>query len=591
MSTRPPGTWRYNLVFGLLLVALGLMVARLSLLMRDERPRAAELARRQQRRVFHMPARPGHIFARTRGSYIVVAGSERVPSCFADPAIIPDGELPEAALGVARALGRAPREVMDDLLARRDKRFVWLEREIGEPEREAVEALDLRAVGISEEWRRYYPNGPLAATVLGFRRRDGRGGGGLELAMEPYLRHEDGRRVVLADSRRRPVYPLGDQCTPPRDGSSVYLCLDTEIQRYLEEAVHESVATYGLPDKTWAAGVVVDPSTGEVLAMCSAPSFDPGRFRAEDLPRAVNRAISMPFEPGSVMKPVFAAAAVQAGLVRYGSEIYCEQGVFRVPRGGTIRDHGKRYDHLSVEDIVVYSSNIGMAKIGLLLGNSRLYTVASRFGLGRQTGIELPGEDAGILRDLQKWNGYSTPRIPFGQEMSVTSLQLAMAYAALINGGELLRPRLVDHIRGPDGEIVRAGQREVVARVLSERTSAQTRRVLGQVVERGTGKSCRMSRWTSMGKTGTAQIPGPGGYVDGAYTASFVGAAPVDRPRLLCVISVYWPDPDKGYYGSKVAAPYVRDVLERSLTYLEVPGDRTLCPRPSRRGPSAVAHR
>ncbi|MFW6132426.1 MAG: peptidoglycan D,D-transpeptidase FtsI family protein [Planctomycetota bacterium] len=591
MSRRAPGTWRYDLLFGLLLAALGLLTVRLALLMRHERPRAAELARRQQQRVFHLPARPGHIFARTRGAYLVLAGSERVPSCFVDPAIVPEDEMADTAVAVARALDMHPREVMEELLARRRKRFAWIKRELSPGEAQAVRDLDLRAVGILREWRRYYPNGPLAATVLGFRRRDGAPGGGLELALASHLRASAGRRVVLADNRRRPLYASASESRAARDGRSVYLCIDVYIQRFLSQALRQSVERFGLDGKTWASGVVVDPHTGEVLAMDSVPGFDPAEVGPEDLPRTVNRAVSMPFEPGSVMKPVFAAAAVDAGVVDYATCIHCEDGRFRVPQGGTIRDHGQSYADLSVEDIVVHSSNIGMAKIGLMLGNRRLHAIARRFGLGRRTGIDLPGEDAGILRDLDKWNTYSTPRIPFGQEMSVTSLQLAMAFSALINGGEMLRPRLVDHVRSPDGEIVSRTRRTVVRRVLGEQTSAATREVLRKVVERGTGRTCKLSRWSSLGKTGTAQIPGPGGYADGAYTATFAGAAPADRPRLLCVISVYWPDQDKGYYGSKVAAPYVRRVLERSLDYLHVPSDRGVCPRPRLVAPEALARR
>ncbi|MBS3734977.1 MAG: penicillin-binding protein 2 [Phycisphaerae bacterium] len=591
MSRRAPGTWRYDLVFGLLLVALACLSVRLFLLVRHDRPRAVQRARRQQRRIFRLPARPGHVFARTRGAYVVLAGSERVPSCFADPAIIPDDRMYETAVAVGRALGRHPRDVLEDLLARRRKRFAWLAREIPAEQARAIRALDLRAVGIVKEWRRYYPNGPLASTLLGFRRRDGAPGGGLELALNTHLAARDGRRVVLADNRRRPLYAVDAESRPARDGRSIYLCLDVYIQRYLSEALRETVRRFNLPGRTWAAGVVVEPHTGNVLAMGSVPSFEASDVGPEDLSNAVNRVISMPFEPGSVMKPIFAAAAVDAGVVGYDTDIFCENGTFRVPRGGTIGDHGHCFAALSVMDIVVHSSNIGMAKIGLMLGNARLYAIARRFGLGEPTGIALPGEDAGILRDLDRWDTYSTPRIPFGQEMAVTSLQLAMAFSALINGGELLAPRLVDHIRAPDGQVVLRTPRRVVRRVISERTSAATREVLRQVVERGTGKSCKLSRWSSLGKTGTAQIPGRGGYVDGAYTATFAGAAPADRPRLLCVISVYWPDPKKGYYGSTVAAPYVRRVLEQSLEYLDVPGEGRFCPRPTARPAEAVARR
>ena len=196
-----------------------------------------------------------------------------------------------------------------------------------------------------------------------------------------------------------------------------------------------------------------------------------------------------------------------------------------------------------------------------------------RYGFGAKTGIGLPGESAGIVRPADQWNGYSLRRVPFGQEISVSALQLAMAFSALANGGQLLRPQLVDHVRDASNQVVWRGERQVVRRVVSARTAAQAVAVMEQVVQRGTGKACRLDRWSSFGKTGTGQIPGPGGYVEGAYTGSFVGGAPVRSPRVVCLISVYWPNKSKGYYGSKVAAPYVRKVLSRTLAYLDVPPD------------------
>ena len=188
-------------------------------------------------------------------------------------------------------------------------------------------------------------------------------------------------------------------------------------------------------------------------------------------------------------------------------------------------------------------------------------------------------------RDLQKWDGYSLRRVPFGQEVSCTSLQLAMAFCSLANGGLLLRPRLVDRIADPSGRVIWTGKRQVVRRVLHPDVAAETLGVMQEVIERGTGKACRLERWTAFGKTGTAEIPGPGGYVPGAYTGTFVGGAPASRPRILCLISVYWPDRSKGYYGGKVAAPYVKQVLEKTLLYLNVPGDKSQ--RVARRAPAA----
>jgi len=394
--------------------------------------------------------------------------------------------------------------------------------------------------------------------------------------MRQHLVPGEGRCVVLADQRRRPIWVVGEESRPPSDGHRVYLCLDAYIQGFLEKAVSDAVCQYGVNGRTWGAGVVVEPHTGRVLAICSVPTFDPNDYSNSKDEQRVNRPVSVPFEPGSAAKPIFAAAAVDAGVLTYDSRLFCENGLFHCPRGGWIKDHGERHGDLSLEDIVVVSSNIGMAKVGLTLGNARLHASAKRFGLGQRTGIEIPGEDAGIVRDLHKWNTYSTPRVPFGQEVSVTPIQLAMAFCALANGGELLKPRVVDYVRDSAGNVIWSSRREVVRRVISPSTAARTLKVLEQVVERGTGKRSKLSRWTSFGKTGTGQIPGPGGYVADAYAGTYVGGAPVGHPRVLCLISVYWPDASKGYYGATVAAPFVKEVLERTMTYLHVPEDRAV---------------
>ncbi|MHC4295146.1 MAG: penicillin-binding transpeptidase domain-containing protein, partial [Planctomycetota bacterium] len=275
----------------------------------------------------------------------------------------------------------------------------------------------------------------------------------------------------------------------------------------------------------------VDPFTGKVLAMCSAPTFNPNFYSETDSTHRTNRAICTPFEPGSAFKPIVAAAAVDAGALNYSSEIFCENGVYRAHRGGRIRDHGESYGYLTLADGVIFSSNICMAKVGEKLGNARLYQIAKRFGFGDSTDVKLPGDSGGIIRPKDSWDGYSLRRVPFGQEISVTALQMTMAFSALANGGLLLKPYLIDKIVDSEGNIMQRGQREVVRRVLSPQVAAQTLEVMQGVVERGTGKACRLMNWTSFGKTGTAQIPGEGGYVEGAYTATFVGGGPVERPR------------------------------------------------------------
>jgi cell division protein FtsI/penicillin-binding protein 2 len=556
------------------LLALGLLalVGRLAWLLKADRGRAQELAWRQHRLVIKLPGRPGNIFARARQRHVLLAGSKQVPFCYADPGMVEDdGKLQQLAGKVAPVLGLTQGEVLGLMLAQRNDRFVILKRDLSEQEIRAVEALRLRPVQVDYEWRRDYPNGQLAATVLGYRRTDGQGGAGLEQSWDTgRLAAADGQRVVLADASRRAIWSVPSECTPPRDGQHVFLSIDTGIQGFLEEAVRSSVETFAA---RWGVGIVVNPQTGQVLAMCSVPGFNPNEYSRYEQEAVTNKAVAVPYEPGSALKPVFAAAAVDAGVMTYDTPIFCENGQYVAPRGGRITDHGESYGRLSLTDVVVFSSNIGMAKVGEALGNQAMHAAAERFGLGQETGIALPGESRGILRPLAKWDGYSTRRVPFGQEISVTSLQMTMAFAAMSNGGWLLRPRVVDCVRDARGRTVWRSHKQVVRRALGTQAAEQTLAVLREVVLRGTGKGCRMDRWSSFGKTGTAQIAQDGVYADGAFVGSFIGGAPATRPEVLCLISIYWPDESRGHYGSTVAAPYVRQVLERTLGYLDVPPD------------------
>lgn len=564
------GKWRVNLVFGMLVLAVGALGVRLFMLVHTYGGKARSIALTQQRMVIPIPAKTGTITARSRHRVITLAASRQVPSCFVDPRLLGERQIASAAVRIAEALALNPADVQERLFQRSDSRFVWIKRAISTAEADAIGELKLPAVGVIHEWRRDYPNDELAATVLGFRRIDGEPGGGLELALDKHLAATDGKRVILADAYRRPIWPLAEESTPAVDGGHVMLSLDAVIQGYLQQAVASSVEKFGAE---WGTGIMIDPQSGQVLAMCSAPTFNPNNYNTANPQHFANRAINSPFEPGSVLKPIFAAAAVQTGRVTYETEIFCEDGVRHVRGHGRISDHGKSYGLLTLADVIVNSSNIGMSKIGDALGNKLLHRIATSFGFGRVTGINLPAEEPGKVRPLKKWDGYSTWRVPFGQEVSVTPIQLIMAFGAIANGGLLLQPQLIDCLTDSAGNVIQRNQRRIVRRVLTREVADQSLDVLAQVVQRGTGRACRLSRWTSFGKTGTAQIPGPGGYQPGRYAGTFIGGAPAKNPRVLCLISIYLPDPDEGYYGAVVAAPYVRQVLERTLTHLDVPPD------------------
>jgi cell division protein FtsI/penicillin-binding protein 2 len=570
--------WAAEAAFGVLVLCVLGLGAYQARMIRMGNPEQLQRARRQQKMVVPLPARPGSIFARSGRSYVLAAGSRQVPRVFVDPFLLEDEQTAPTAIALGRILKVDPIAIQDIIIQRRERRYVQLHKalripgELTDQQIREIQELDHRAVGLTHEWRREYPNGPLAAEVMGFRCLDGRPGAGLELTANEHLAAAAGKQVMLTDAGRRPIWPVPTESIAPVDGSNVYLCLDAVIQEHTQTAVCRAVREYGAK---WGVGVVMDVHTGEVLAMATSPSYDPNRFYEVDDPeRLLNHAICSPYEPGSVMKPLYSAAAVEAGVATYETTIDAGNGVYHAPRGGRISDHGHSYGVITLRKAVVISSNIAMAKVGEMLGNRALHNTAKRYGFARRTGINLPGESPGILRPLNKWDGYSLRRVPFGQEIAVTSLQLATAYCSIANGGLLLKPRLVDRVVDANGKTVYRSEREVVRRTLRPAVARQTVDVMHEVVEQGTGKRARLKHWTSFGKTGTAQIAGPGGYVDNAYVASFVGGAPATRPEVLCLVSVYWPDAGKGYYGGLVAAPAVKKILEETLSYRNVPSDK-----------------
>ncbi len=585
MSTSPPGKWRFNIVYGLLVLAMVAMAFRICHFIATDQTKMAKMVYRQQRMSIVDAGRPGNIYATSGNALVLMCGSRPVPSCYAEPNMIGESDLADVAVKLGQAIQMDPVRIFEIFSLRRNSRFTWVKRQLTDEQETALAALKLPAVRVMYEWRREYPNGALGSTVIGFppipaEPNSGRDvqpgtGAGVELTQRSYLAARDGERVAKTDAARRPIWPLPLESTLPVDGQNVVLTIDAAIQGYLEKAVDATQKKY---EAKFVNGIVVDPHTGEILAMCSYPTFNPNEYSRANPADRTNRTISLPYEPGSAFKPFIAAAAVDLNAVNFNTMIDCEGGVYNAPRGGRISDHGNRYGMLSVADIVIHSSNIGMAKIGEKLGNKALFDILHNFGFGQETGIELPGESRGIVRKLNRWDGYSLRRVPFGQEVSTTSLQLAMAFSALANGGELLRPRIVDRVLDTSGQVTWQGSRQVVRRVITPRTSQQILEVMAGVVDAdyGTGKKARMQNWTSFGKTGTAQIPGGrAGYQEGAYTGTFIGGAPVNNPRAICLVSVYWPKRSIGYYGGTVAAPAVKEVLEQTMAYFDVPPDRT----------------
>ena len=586
------GMRREGLVLGLvalLLVGGGVRLARIEA---SEGETLRQKAERQQSSERVLPALRGEILD-TRGR--VLASTVRQPSVYVDPAMVQDPQYAACSLGPV--LGLDPVELEAVLRNPPRPHFVWLKRGLAEEDLEVflsvVEKRRLRGFGVQYESARVYPQGRLAPHVLGFvgldlKPAEGTGGAyedlrglaGIEEAYDKVLAGQPGWRAAIVDARRQRV--RGEETEPAVDGATIVLTIDSYIQHKTEDVLRAAVDKH---KAEWGVAVVLDPQSGEVLAMATMPDFDPAqprgpnpealterqRARLADLWR--NRAVADAYEPGSVFKPFIAAAALNDGIVQM-------EEVFQI--NGPVRKFGRRsirdthaYGALPVRSIIGKSSNIGMGLIGARCGIERLHDYVCRYGFGEMTGVGLAGESTGLVLELADWNpSFSPQSIPIGQEIAVTSIQIVTAFSVFCNGGQLLRPRVVRGVIGADGETLEDNSEPVFVRqVLDAKTAAAMRQVaLVEVVREGTGKTAQLDDYQVFGKTGTAQVAWKDrkGYEPGKYVGSFVGGAPSDVPRVVVLVSIYKPSKE-GYYGGVVAAPAVREIIAETLAYMQVP--------------------
>jgi cell division protein FtsI/penicillin-binding protein 2 len=490
-----------------------------------------------------------------------LAESVEVDSLYAVPSAFTPERAQEVAGPIARCLGIPRRRALTRISGRKD--FVWLERKASPEATRCVEALNVGGVHSVEESRRFYPKRRLASQVLGYVGIDNAGMGGVEYALEQRIKGEPGSRVIWSDALKRRAGTRVEK--RPIPGESVYLTLDENLQYIAETelsaAVRESRSRSGI-------AIVMRPHTGEILAMASFPSFNPNRFNDSPESHRRNRSVTDVYEPGSTFKIIAAAAALEEGVTAEDERIDCGQGGIRIA-DRYIRDH-KPFDVLTFRDVVTHSSNVGMIRIGQRLGKTRLDQYVRAFGFGEPTGVELPAESRGILRPAERWGPVTSASITFGQEVSVTPLQMVVAANVIATSGYLMRPRLVLAFGGSDGTILPALSPEPVRRVVSETTARRMTDILIEVVEKGTGKTAALPGYRVAGKTGTAQKAIPGGYSKTDFIASFVGFAPAYRPEVTALVILDSPDGD--HSGSRAAAVFAR-IVERSLGQLGVPRD------------------
>ena len=579
--------WRGRIFLGMLAVLLAVVLGRCWMLQYGEVRQCRARVDRQQMKIIPQSGRRGTIVDR-RGR--VLATSTKVHSVGMDPKLLQD--LPETARQLAAVLGLEEKALREKLQARRDTRFMWVKRFVSEAEVKQIQALKIQGVVLETEYQRCYPLGQLAAHVIGFTDIDGRGLAGLELGYEQYLAGKNGKWRLCSDALRRPIGAQGN-CQASQDGQIVVLSLDAVIQTYVEEQLEAVVEKF---NAAGAVGIVMDPVTGEILALANWPSFDPAKARQTDPDLCRNRALTDPVEPGSIFKPFTVAAAVEGGFVGLEQKIFCHNGYYSGKGIGVIREYdGHGYGDLTVAEIIVRSSNIGAAKVAQKMGKRYFFGMIEKFGFGRKSGIDLPGEDKGILMPLEqwKWGQYALTRAAYGQGSVVaTPLQLIRGFCCLANGGRLVRPKVVRGIMSPTGEVVK----DLAAPPLSpEQTASATnagkneqvisREVAGQMVDKvlvevvarpeGTANKAAIEGYRVFGKTGTAQVPKKDGrgYEEGKYISSFMAGAPAEDPRVCVLIMVREPDKSLGlgYTGGRVAAPTVREILRQTLAYLGVP--------------------
>lgn len=519
----------------------------------------------------------------------VFAASNRVQIIFADPRIIDDPK--KVSNELAPIVDMGAHIICKLIMDRKDSRFAEI-KTIEDASRQFSDARKIDGIGVQYDWVRHYPMRNLAAHVVGFTSLDNRGLGGIEFQYEKQLSGSPGRSIFFADVHRRPLRQFQDskpvlsraegfeirnlrpelRSRDSSDGCGIILTLDATIQEF---ARAELIKQYESYEAESALAIVAEPASGAILALVSLPDFDPANACSTKPDNFRNRAITDQFEPGSIIKPIITAIALDCDAVNKQEKIFCENGNY-VGRGfGRIGEYRRGFGDLTVREILVESSNIGMAKIGQRLGKDKLYEGLKFFGFGRKTGIDLPGETEGLLRPPGEWTGYSVTRIPFGQEISVTAIQLVRAFCILANGGHLVQPFLVKAMVGHDGEIIKLKQPTPAIGYIVKPEVAKwiVTDALTGVVNEGTGRNAKLGNWQVFGKTGTAQLANEegGGYAENAYVASFIAGAPAEDPAAIVLVSIHKPNVKlgKGYTGGVVAAPVAAAILKKTLNYLK----------------------
>ncbi len=552
---RPATTNRRIRILAILFAALlGAALARAFWLQAVKGTEYAAMAIRQHRETVVVPAARGTIFDRN-GEPLAIG--EQAATVYANPRQVDKPR--DVTLAVAKALRVEPAAI-HPLLVDRSKGFVYLARKVDPLKVAELEKLELPGLGFYPEELRTYPQRRVASQVLGYAGMDNKGLEGLERSLEKVLGGRPGSQTVVKDSLGRALDVVSTR--PETPGRNVRLTIDHQIQANAESVLAETVRRY---QAQAATAIVLDPHTGAVLAMAVAPGYNANRFATTRADRRRNRAVTDTYEPGSTFKLVAITAALQEGIVT-------PRTTFRLPPTIRVADrviresHDRGTERMSVRRIVEYSSNIGTVTVAQRLGAGGLASWIDRFGFGKTTGIDFPGESSGFALPLEQWSGSTIGTVPIGHGIAVTPIQMASAYAVIANGGRLVAPHLVERMDGQTVEHPRG------RRIVSRSVSKQMLSMLRGVVLEGTGREAAIPGYTVAGKTGTAaKIEPSGRYSTSRYVASFVGLVPATKPELVIMVMV--DEPRASIWGGTVAAPAFKEIARFNLQHLEIPPD------------------
>ncbi len=546
---------RIRLILATFIVVFGIALGRAAWLQVVHAATYSAQAQRMHEETMTTPAGRGSILDR---SGVQLAIGEQDTTVYADPHLIIDAR--NVALAAQHLLGADANKLYPKLL-QKNSRFVYVARFADPKAANAFLAKHFSGIGSYPEERRAYPQNTVAAPVIGYAGIDNKGLGGLELEYDHKLAGHPGKQTIIRDPTGQAIDTLSS--TPERQGQNLFTTIDSRIQANAEAVLRKTVTQFRA---TSASAIVIDPRSGAILAMAQAPVYDANNAGSVPYSTQRNRAVTDTYEPGSTFKLVTIAGALSQGIVTPSTK-------FRLPYSIHVADrviHDAEYrptEWLTTSEILSHSSNVGAVTIAEKLGSASLMNWIEKFGYGKTTGIDFPGESPGFVLPLEKWYGSTIGNVPIGQGISVTPIQMASAYAAIANGGVWVQPHLVERI---GGQLYNQHKRR---RVVTPKIDEVLKKMLTGVVDEhgATGNAAAIPGYTVAGKTGTAQVPGPHGYTTGKYVASFVGMVPVKKPRLVVLVVVN--EPTRGIFGGTVAAPAFAEIAKFDLQYLGVAPD------------------